>query len=644
MGKASRRKKKSSKTTEPGIAELEDKQIRIASKSTPLNLIIIAALVAIVTFIVYLPALQNDFVNWDDRVYIYENPHIRSFDLHMLKYSFTDTELMWVPLTKISHALVYALWGLNPMGHHLVNIILHAINTFLLILLIAKLIEVWVSRSKIQDSGQGHENPQIPPLSGENKAGISRTSRFTLIAAATTGLLFGLHPIHVESVAWVTERKDVLYSFFSLLCFLSYLKYASVLSRKRRSFYYGICLILFSFALLSKAMAVTLPAILLIIDVYPLGRLKLGVRLRSQFKILIEKIPFFCLSLIYTIIIVASYSEHGKLRSVEKYSFMQRIYESFYELFFYLYKMFLPLKLVPLYPYPTDISFLNLKYVGSFIGVVAITALCVYLWRRNKKVYLVAWAYYIFTLLPILGNIQVGKTEGADRYTYLSSIGLFLIVGLIAATIYKKIANLKQWRLILKMASSVVAIAVLISISYITIQQIGIWKDGCALWNYVIEMEPEKNANAYNNLGNAYYSKGLADKAIEQYQAALKIRPDFIEMYNNIGNIYYSKGLIDKAIEEYQTALRLKPDYIMVHNNLGLAYQSKGLFDKAIEEYQTALRLKPDFAKPHFNLGLIYLKNGTIDMARREFEMGLEIDPYDYKAQKILNSILSGRY
>jgi tetratricopeptide (TPR) repeat protein len=620
MGRGSQKTKKASKIPRAGRARPEGGRNGPASKTDSRTLIIIAASVAIVTFIVFLPTVQNDFINWDDDSYVYQNPHIRSFDLSLLKWSFTDTRLMWVPLTKVSHAVVYALWGLNPAGHHLVNVLLHGLNTFLVVILIISL------AGHLNGTGQ----KDFPPE--KSKAFHLKA----LVASAVTGLLFGLHPLHVESVAWVTERKDVLYSFFFLLSLLSYLRYVSVSLNRQRSWYYGLCLLFFSFALLSKAMAVTLPAVLLILDVYPLRRFKIEVNLKSQLKVLIEKVPFLGLSFVYTIMTMASYAGHGSLGSLEKYTFAQRIYGSFQELIFYLYKMVFPVNLVPLYPYPSKMSFLSLQYIGSFIAVVVITVFCIYSWRKNRQVYLAVWVYYIVTLLPVLGIIQVGKTAGADRYTYLASIGPFLLTGLVTAAVYERVSRIKQRLPILQTAAVATAIAVLVSVSYLTIRQIGVWKNSLVLWNYVIEKEPGKVHIAYNNLGNAYQFKGLFDKAIEQYQIALRLKPDYAIGYNNLGNAYQFKGLFDKAIEQYQAALRLKPDYAEAYNNLGVIYQSRGLFDKAIEQYQKALSRKPDNAQAHYNLGLAYHSKGLFDLAIEQYQTTLRLKPDFAEAYKNL--------
>jgi tetratricopeptide (TPR) repeat protein len=288
--------------------------------------------------------------------------------------------------------------------------------------------------------------------------------------------------------------------------------------------------------------------------------------------------------------------------------------------------MIFPLDLIPFYPYPTDMVRLSSGYLFPLVLVTGITAICVVI-AKKQKLWSAAWGYYLITLLPVIGIVQVGEQAMADRYTYLPSLGPFLIMCLIAAKIYEKVTLLERRSPILKMASVVIAIAALISMSYITIQQIGVWKNSLTLWNYVIEKEPGSVPVAHNNLGNIYASEGQLDMAIEQYQTALRLKPNFAEAHNNLGNIYKSKGQLDMAVEQYQTALRLRSNFVEAHNNLGTVYKSKGQLDMAIEEYQTALRLKPNFVEAHNNLGNIYASEGQLDMAIEEYQTTLRLKP-----------------
>ena len=408
------------------------------------------------------------------------------------------------------------------------------------------------------------------------------------------------------------------------LSLLSYLRYASVSLNKQRSLYYGICLLFFSFALLSKAMAVTLPAILLIMDVYPLRRFRVEAGMKSQSKLLIEKLPFFCLSLIYTIITMAFYSERGSLALVEKHPFAQRIYEGFYELLFYLYKMVFPVKLVPYYPYPSRISFLSPEYAGSFIAAVLITVFCVYLWRKNRQVYLAVWVYYIVTLLPVLGIIQVGKTAGADRYAYLPSIGPFLILGLAAAAICEKITNLRKWRLISQAAGVVIAIAALASISYATIQQISVWKNGLVFWNYVIEKGAGVSI-AYDNRGANFARMGQLDKAVADYDKAIALNPSHFKAYYNRGVAFARMGQLDKAVADYDKAIALNPSDPEVYNNRGAAFARMGQLGKAVADFDKAIALNPSFSGAYYNLGKAYLMTNNRELAISDFKKACDL-------------------
>ncbi len=612
-----------------------------------------AGAVSLLTFVVYLSSLRNGFVEWDDDIYVFENPHIRSFDSAFFKWAFgTFHAANWHPLTWISHALDYAIWGLNPIGHHLTNNILHAVNTFLVVLLVVRLIEAVVVHSQftIHDSSASAD----PPGAG--------ASRFTLTAAAVTGLLFGLHPIHVESVAWVAERKDLLCALFFLLSVMAYTKYVTdtlqgakdtvhsskmpiAESRKQRTVFpmlhelwamrYALCF--FVLALLSKPMAVSLPVVLLILDWYPFQRIR---SMKTLGISLIEKLPFIALSLGSSILTMLAQKAGRAMEAMEFVPLADRLLVSLKSLIAYLWAMLLPLNLIPFYPYPKDIRVLSLTYLLPVALVTGITIGCLIL-ARKQKLWSAAWGYYVVTLLPVLGIIQVGGQSMADRYTYLPSLGPFLLAGLIAAGAYEKAASLKKGRLPLRMGSIIAASAVLCSITYITVQQVGIWKNGQTFWEYVIEKEPLKVPHAYNNLGYALLEKGQTEEAARLFETAISLAPAYAEAHNNLCIAYKAKGLYDKALEECLAAVRLSPNDPVNHNNLGIVYKHKGLYDKALEQHQIAINLKPDYAAAYFNLGNIYLEKGDMYMARRSFEAGLRIRPDDEKARQVLNNIIS---
>ncbi|MGD0884704.1 MAG: tetratricopeptide repeat protein [Thermodesulfovibrionales bacterium] len=627
MGKASRKKNKGGKIRGLGTTKSEDKRTGFTSKATPLSLIILAASVAVVTFIVFLPALQNEFLNWDDEVYVFDNPNIYLLNTTFFRWAFFDFyQSNWHPLTWISHAMDYAVWGLNPLGHHLTNIVLHAVNTFIVVLLITRLIEIYKERMITEGSTAFLDQRKI------------------LMSGGVTGLLFGLHPVHVESVAWVAERKDLLCALFFLLSIMVYTKYMSfgdkeTVQRKAKSRFlnkhYLFSLCFFALALLSKPMAVSLPVVLLILDWYPFKKIQ---SLKTFGTAVINKLPFIVLSLISAVLTIQAHRAGVAMNLMKFVPLASRMLVAAKSLIVYLGKMILPINLIPYYPYPQDVSRLPVAYLLSSAVVVGITMICVVIAKR-QRILLSVWCYYVVTLIPVLGIVQVGAQSMADRYTYLPSLGPFLVMGLITAEIYERVTNLEHWRLILRIVGVIAAIVMLVSMSYGTLQQIGVWKNSLVFWNYVIEKEPGRVPLAHNNLGNAYQSKGLYDMAIEQYQTALRLMPDYAEARYNLGNTYQSKGQLDMAIEQYQTALRLKPDYAKAQNNLGVAYASKGQLDMGMEQFQLALRLKPDYADAHCNLGIIYKRKGLKSEAIRELETALEIRPNFAKARQVLASI-----
>jgi tetratricopeptide (TPR) repeat protein len=572
------------------------------------NLLIVSSLVSLLTILVYLPALQNDFVNWDDDEYVYENPAIQSIGIKSIKWMFTAFHSAnWHPLTWFSHAIDYAIWGLNPMGHHLTGVIFHGLNTFLVVVLITRLIS----------------------LVSEN----SSRKRSILIASAMTGLLFGLHPIHVESVAWVSERKDVLYAFFFVLSILMYIKYVSA-GQEGRVLFYGLCLGFFMLSLMSKPMAVTLPAVLLILDFYPLKRLDIKLAFSSHRKILMEKLPFLGLSIASIILTVLAQQEVGAIKSLESDTLQNKIFVAFRALIFYVYKILWPKDLAPLYPYPASVSVFMAEYAFSILLVSGITACCVYLWRR-QKIWLTVWAYYIITLLPVLGIIKVGSQAAADRYTYLASLGPFLIAGLGVSRLIQKIRTKAGGSELKKTFSIITITTVLLALlASITIGQIKIWKNSIILWKYELELFPDSAFMAYYNLGRYYLSNGLIGQAIREYNSALTIRPHFFIVHNEIGVAYKIKGLTDKAIKHYKLAIRIRPYSSEVHNNLANAYLSKGLFNKAIRHYEIALESRVDFAEAHYNLAIAYQSKGLTDKADEHFRLARQLNPALVKEKK----------
>jgi hypothetical protein len=457
----------------------------------------VALIVASVTFVVYLPALNNEFVNWDDPTYVYENYQIRSIDFGFLKWIFTAVVSgNWHPLTMFTHALDYSFWGLDPRGHHLTSIIFHTFNTLLVFILVVQLL------------GCGRAGKTGIPN------GFTGPDKKALIAGIVTALVFGIHPVHVESVAWISERKDVLSVFFFLLSVLAYLKYTSSRNSKR-SISYGACLLLFTMALMSKPMAVTLPVVLLILDYYPLGRMSLEGGLKGAKWSLLEKVPFFVLSLLSSLITIWAQHTGGALTTLEAYPLKVRILVALRAYAFYIYKMVLPIDLAPFYPYPRSIDFFAIEFLVSFILLIVITTLC--LWSvKRYKLFSAIWLYYLITLIPVIGIVQVGEQAAADRYTYLPSLGPFLLAGLGAGIVFE-ISSKKLYRTAI-IATLVVLSGILVNK---TVKQTAIWQDSITLWSYEIKLFPNRVPIAHINLGIAYGKQGQLDTAIKKFRIAL---------------------------------------------------------------------------------------------------------------------------
>ena len=568
----------------------------------------LAALVALATVVVYLNALQNEFVGvWDDNAYIVENISIRSLDPAFFKWAFLDFYASnWHPLTWLSHAVDYAFWGLNPVGHHLTSIILHAINTFLVVLLATRLLE--------------------PRADGLN--GLNGLNKRTLIAAGVTGLLFGLHPVHVESVAWVSERKDLLCAFFFLLSVISYANYVAYKK-------YRLTLGFFVLALMSKPMAVALPLVLLILDWHPLNR----IRSRREFRmVFFEKIPFFALSLLSSIVTILAQRSGESIASLELTPFSTRLLVASKALIAYLGKMLAPLDLVAYYPYPREVSFFSLEYLSAVLLVLGITAGCVAL-AGKQKLWLSAWGYYMGMLIPVLGIVQVGNQAMADRYTYLPSLGPFLVAGLGVAWCAEKMDAVPRWGILAKCAGSAAALVVVFFLCYSTVQQIGIWKNSFVLWDHVI-MSGYESSTAYNNRGLSLDDRGQREAARADLEKAIALDPRDYFAYNNQGVLYGKDAQYERSIEYFQRAIAINPRHPDSYCNLGLSYFNLDRFEDALESYSRAIELKRDFDEAYLNRGNLYLIAGMRERAIKDYRTACDLG--NGKACEILDLTLRG--
>ena len=564
----------------------------------------IAGGIYLVTFLAYMTCVRNSFLWWDDASYITTNMSIRHLDLNMLRYAFGFHEANWHPLTWISHAVDYALWGLNPVGHHLVNITLHSVNSALVFLLSVRLIGLYKARSAWLD-GTG-----------------------ALVAGAIAGLLFGLHPIHVESVAWAAERKDVLCAFFFLLSLLAYLRYVT-LEAGHRNKTYLICLGFFALALMSKPMAVSLPLALLIIDWHPAGRIK---SIRSLWAALIEKLPFILLSLGSSALTVVGQKSGGAMQMMERVPLGSRLLVASNSLLSYLWKMVFPVGLLPFYPYPREIP---QSYLLSAACVVAVSAAMAFIARRQKTLP-AAWAYYAITLLPVLGIVQVGVQSMADRYSYLPSIAPFVLAGLFAAWLWGKAGTPA-----LRAACIAAAALAMLTLGFLTFTQGSLWKDNTTLWEYSLRESPEKSFTLYMNLGVAHMLDGDCDKAIGDYNAAIEFRGDAYNTIKNRGYCYSVTGQLNKAMADFDRMIALDPSKPDAYVDRGMVYYQINAFDNAIKQLDIAINLGPPDSKAYYDRGAAYQAKGAYDKAITDIDEAIALNDSNAEAHKARGDLYS---
>jgi tetratricopeptide (TPR) repeat protein len=554
-----------------------DEKKYVVMGKTKFHTLLCLCLILIIVSAAFYPCLKCGFVNWDDDDYVVNNTSITSVSFSSLKAIFTSFSVAhYQPLTIISYLVDYQFYKLQPFGYHLTNLILHLLNCLLVfwfIYLISKNIAV----------------------------------------SFLTALLFGIHPLRVESVAWVSERKDVLYSFFYLSSLISYIYY---LFKGKNSKFYLLSLFLFLCSLLSKSMAVTLPVILLLVDYY--------LKRKPEKSVLLDKIPYFILALVTSVIVVFGIILFGVIRSEANYSFLSILSVASHGIVFYLGKLFLPLKLSCLYPY---YSFqYNFTYLCSIITVILLIFIVILSVKYTRKLFF-AGAFFLITLLPILQFIPTNTTIVADRYTYMSSIGIFFIISSLIYWLY----SIKLKTRLAKFLLVAIAVYVLATLSFLTFNRCKVWKDGVALWGNVLKNYPNSaeiynnRRLAYNNLGAAYIAQRENDKAIFAYKKAIEADPYYAESYNNLGAVLLNKKEYDKALIVFIKALEIDPEYMKAHANLCAAYGIMGNFKEAIKVCGKAVELDPFLAQAHYNLSVAYYFNKQYDLAARYLQTALKL-------------------
>jgi Tfp pilus assembly protein PilF len=566
---------------------------------TPPHRKIVALLLFAVTLGVYAQVVGFDFVSYDDPDYVTANPHVttaftREGVVWALSNHFNGN---WQPLTWLSHMLDSAVFGGWAGGHHLVSALLHAINAALLFLVLA-------------------------------------TATGAHWRSATVAALFALHPLHVESVAWISERKDVLSACFALLSTWAYVQF----TRERRPVFYAATFFCLALGLMAKAMLVTLPCVFLLLDRWPLQR-PLSLRL------VVEKLPFFALGLFFCGITVMSQHTVGATADGSGLVLAERLANAVVSTVAYLGDTFWPSGLAILHPHPYlletgGVPLATWQIVGSAALLLVVTAATL-LSRRDYA--WVGWLWFLGMLIPVLGLVQMGVQGRADRYTYLPHVGLFIVLVWAGADLVARLAGDSELRArSLQRGVAAAAALTLTTCGILSWQQSRHWRDSHALFQHAVAVYP-RSPTLQVGLGEVMARTGELAAAESHYRAALAVDPAFPEAHNNLGSVLMARGRADEALAHFQAAVRAEPDVLETQVNLANALAALGRTDEAVVRYDAVLRSEPDSAEAHFNLGNALLTLGELEAAAQHFQAAIRSDPALAQAHVNLGYVLTSK-
>jgi protein O-mannosyl-transferase len=612
-------------------------------------LLLAAAAVAVFSALLFSGTLGHTLLEFDDNVYVYENPLIYPLTLRTVVRIFTTPYFRsYTPVTLLSHAIDYDLWGRAAFGHHLTNVILHGINAASVFLLATVLLRV--RRMDPHDR-----------LTDLRVFFAANASAATLAGPVLAALLFALHPMRVESVAWVSDRKDLLLGLFAIPSMGAYVLFTETRGTAlgRRLFWLSFCLAVL--AMLSKTIATMLPVVFLLVDALPLRH---SARRPGRLELLKEKAPFFAASVAVGLMSVLAL--RGVLRHPVLYhpSALEKLLQPTYALAFYLAKTVWPFNLTPMYTSGAIASLL-----AALALVVVITVLCVRAATRGKGEWLLAWGTYLLFVVPtVVGKPAAGIQAWADRYSYLPSVPIMIVAGAALAGWMRSPARLPGG-IPLRIASSVVTVVLLAGFSVLSVRQIPLWEKDEVLWRHAIAVDREAvmahtnlamimtargkpddalaaadsaialkptYASAYGAKGLAYDLKGDTLRAIEAYQRAIVLDSNYIDAYSNLANIYLQSDRFDEAIALYETAIARDSTFFSAYYNMGIAWYRRGDARRAMEVFQQTARVNPIYANTYFNMGIILSDWGDEQGAREQYRRAADLG-YE-PARKILSA------
>ena len=552
-----------------------------------------------VTLLSFGPILRNQFVDWDDYENLISNTHYRGLGWPQLSWMFTTFHMgPYQPLSWVTLGLDYLIWGTNPTGYHLTSLLFHAANAVFFYFISLRMLEiVWPGT-------------------------LSQAPWKLSASAAFAALFFSIHPLRVESVAWATERRDVVSGFFFLATVYCYLRANSSAQAQFRR-WLAAALACYVLSLLGKATAMTLPGVLLILDVFPLRRLDGDPRTwwtPPSSGVLREKLLFALPAILFAIVAFLGQQHVSAMRSLESFGLESRVAQALFAAGFYSWKTILPADLSPLYEIPPNFSFWDPMILAGAAVTVAISV-AVYVFRRRWPAGLACWAYSLAMLAPVLGIVSTGPQLAADRYTYLSFLSWAVLAG---AGLFFMTQCAARVRTII--TAYLTATVIVMVFSLLTWHQTMVWRDTGTLWSHVLKLNPDSSI-AHYNLARFLASHGERDRAMTHYRKALSIRPNDAEAHNNLGLLLALNGQTGESLKEFQAAVQIDPGYAKAFFNLGRVYALSGELEKAAENYQQAIKLNPNEAEIRLGLGNALARQGLLEAAAAQLERATKLQP-----------------
>ncbi len=574
---------------------------------------LVCLILTFITLVTYWQAKDCDFVNFDDEPFLLDNPHLRNgFSWEGIRWAFSNQIIpgtsnadWWSPVVFLSHMGDFQMHGLNASGHHLTSLLIHVLNTLLLFQFLLRM-----------------TTAGLPPSSG----GGWQTG--ALWQSAWVAALFAVHPLNVESVVWIVNRKILLSTLFGFLMIHAYIRYVEHPTTRR----YFLVLGAFTLGLMSKMTIVTLPFALLLLDYWPLKRVNLAhFSWKSWRPLIVEKCPLFALSTASCLHALSYMTRLGAISSLDHFPLRDRIANAIVSYVSYIGKAIWPHHLAVFYPHP--VSSIPFWQVACAAVLVMCLSLAVILLARRFPYLIVGWFWYLGNLFPMIGLVQVGSQAMADRYVYIPLIGLLIMVVWGFADVFRW-AEGKFTRTSVFSAARAAAtgllFAALMTCSWI---QISHWRNSITLFEHALEVTTH-NHIAHNNLGGTCMQQGEIDRAVLHFVQAIQIEPNYAYAHYNLGTALVQQGKIDQAAEQFSLALRSKSDFSKAHNNLGTLFGSQGKLDEAIAHYRAAIQVKPDYAEARYNLGTCLMRQGKFDEAATCFEAVLKL-PTDPDTAKL---------